>query len=87
MSAAEAQEMVDLLDRIRGWPAPRRLTLALRILETLEATTGDRPAEEGARRGWPVEKALGLLRDDREPPDDEECRRIVEEARWDRYGL
>jgi hypothetical protein len=90
MSTVESGEMVDVLDRVKTWSAPQRLTLVRRILETLEAsaagpTNGDRPPE-GPTRGWPVEKALGLLKTDREPPDDAECRRIVEEERWKKYG-
>ena len=37
-------------------------------------------------RGVPVESVVGLLRTDRDPPTDEECRQIVEEERWKRYG-
>jgi hypothetical protein len=90
MSTAEANEMVDVLARVKTWPPPQRITLARRILETLEAPaggeSGNRPTIEEPTRGWPVERALGLLKTDREPPDDEECRRIVEEERWKKYG-
>ena len=44
------------------------------------------PSNAGRTRGWPVERALGLLKTDRKPPDDDECRRIVEEERWKKYG-
>ena len=40
----------------------------------------------GPTRGVPVERVLGMLKTDREPPTDEECRRIVEEERWKKYG-
>lgn len=91
MQTVESSELDEVLERVKTWPAPGRLTLARRILETLERPADkvenlDRPPE-GPTRGWPVERALGLLRTDREPPDDEECRRIVEEERWKKYGV
>jgi hypothetical protein len=90
MSIAEANEMVDVLDRVKTWSPPQRITLARRILETLEASaaaeSGHQPKVEEPTRGWPLERVLGLLKTDREPPDDEECRRIIEEQRWKKYG-
>ena len=90
MSTVESSEMADVLDRVKTWPAPQRLTLARRILETLEApdarAAGVGRPPEGPTRGWPAEKVIGLLKTDREPPDDAECRRIVEEERWKKYG-
>lgn len=90
MSTAEMNEIGDTLERVKAWSSPRRITLERCILETLKASgTGDPeslPVLEVPTRGWPVERALGLLRTDREPPDDEECGRIVEEERWKKYG-
>jgi hypothetical protein len=90
MDTADSCEMIDVLDRVKTWSAPQRITLVRRILETLEAPTavavGGGPTPEGPTRGWPVEKALGLLKTDREPPDDAEYRRIVDEERWKKYG-
>ena len=77
MSSAGANEIGDVLERVKTWSPPERLALARCILETLEATVAaipeGRPEAEPPTRGWPVERALGLLRTDREPPDDEEC--------------
>ncbi len=84
MSTAEAEELAYVLDRVKTWSPPLRITLARRILETLDVSS--RPPIEEPTRGWPVEKVLGLLKTDREPPDDEECRRIIEEERWKKYG-
>jgi hypothetical protein len=90
MSTAEANEITDILSRIRTWSPPQRISLARRILETLETSTAAEPADhptgEQPTRGWPVERVAGLLKTDREPPDDAECRRIVEEERWKKYG-
>ena len=44
------------------------------------------PPTEQPFRGVPVESVVGLLRTYREPPSDEECRQIVEEERWKKYG-
>ena len=85
MNTAETSEVVNVLERVKTWSPPQRITLARRILETLETPAGVPPIEPPTR-GWPVETALGLLKTDREPPDDEECRRIVEEERWKKYG-
>jgi hypothetical protein len=90
MSTAEANELSDVLDRVKSWSPPLRIALARRILETLDTSAvggpGQRPAIEHPTRGVPVEKVLGMLKTDREPPSDEECRRIVEEERWKKYG-
>ncbi|HEU5118517.1 MAG TPA: hypothetical protein VFT74_18050 [Isosphaeraceae bacterium] len=90
MSAVDTDELSEILDRVRNLSAASRITLARRVLETLEVSQPSRPESEASpqpsTRGWPVEKALGLLKTDRDPPNDEECRRIVEEERWKKYG-
>jgi hypothetical protein len=90
MNTAGADEVAEVLDRVKHWPLPTRITLARRILESLDPSavggTGAEPSTGTPTRGVPVESAVGLLRTDREPPDDEECRRILEEERWKRYG-
>jgi hypothetical protein len=90
MSTADTNELADILSRIKTWSPPERITLARRILETLETpefrSAGNRPTIGEPTRGWPLESVIGLLKTDREPPDDEECRRIVEEERWKKHG-
>ena len=90
MSTAGADEISEVLDRVKDWPPPSRISLARRILESLDVSgfgeTGPRSPAEKTTRGVPVESVVGLLRTDREPPSDEECRRIVEEVRWKKYG-
>ncbi len=81
MSTVEANELSDVLDRVKDWPPARRIALARRILETVETHEAMNPT-----RGVPVESVVGLLRGDREPPTDEECSQIVEEERWKKYG-
>src|ERR1700731_2424393 len=91
MSVIETAELSSLFERIKGLSLRSRIRLARRILESLEAlpegeTDRGRPIE-GPTRGVPVEAALGLLKTDRKPPSDEECRAIVEEERWKKYGI
>jgi hypothetical protein len=90
MSTAEANELSDVLDRVKSWSPPLRIALARRILETLDTSAVGEPERhpviEEPTRGVPVERVLGMLKTDREPPNDEECRQIVEEERWKKYG-
>jgi hypothetical protein len=90
MSTAESNELSNVLDRVKSWSPPLRIALARRILETLDTSdvgrTEHHPPIVKPTRGVPVERVLGMLKTDREPPSDEECRRIVEEERWKKYG-
>jgi hypothetical protein len=82
MSAAEANELADVLERVKTWPAAQRITLARRILETV----GLSPSVEEPPRRVPLEQVFGLLKTDAPPPTDEDCARIVEEERLRKYG-
>jgi hypothetical protein len=90
MNADEVDAISEIVDRVKDWSPPSRIELARRILESLEvlAVTDDSQALTllPPTRGVPAEAALGLLRTDNDPPDDEECHRIVQEERWQRYG-
>jgi hypothetical protein len=101
ITPTDAEQLSEVIERVKTWSPSMKIALAKRVLDTLEApeaapATHGRPVEElvgvGAggslsrTRGVPVESVVGLLRTDREPPDDEECRRIVEEERWRKYG-
>jgi len=90
MSIGQTNEIGKVVDWVLTWPPSQRITLARRILETLDVpdveAPGIRPRMEEPTRGVPVERVMGLLKTDREPPDDEECRRIIEEERWKKYG-
>jgi hypothetical protein len=74
MSIPVANELSDVMDRVKTWSPPLLITLARRILETLEApavgaSAPGRPEAEPTR-GVPVEKVLGMLKTDREPPSE-----------------
>jgi hypothetical protein len=86
MNTAGADEVSEVLDRVKHWPTPSRIALARRILESLDPSADSGTGAESPTRGVPADSVVGFLRLDREPPDDEECRRIVEEERWKKYG-
>jgi len=70
MSTAEAEELAHVLDRVKTWSPPLRITLARRILETLE-----RPGVvEVPPRRIPMEEVFGLLKTDAPPPTEEPTR-------------
>ncbi|QEH35029.1 hypothetical protein OJF2_35740 [Aquisphaera giovannonii] len=82
MSAAQSEEMTDILRRIRSWPIASRISLARRILESVEDVT----VVEPPRREFPADALIGLLKTDDPPPTDEEVERIIEEERMRKYG-
>jgi hypothetical protein len=91
MDVASVDEISDVLDRVKQWPSPSRLRLARLILESLDSFS---PHEQGSTqlkdlsfRGIPVDQVVGFLKTDKEPPDDVECHRIIEEERWRKYGF
>jgi len=81
MSVVERDPMSEVLDRVNTWSPAQGITLAWRILESLEA----RPISE-----LPTTRSLkdlvGLLKTDAPPPTDEECRNILEEELMRKYG-
>ena len=80
---ASNSEMEEILKKVTTWPVDVRLRLARRVLESLEQEPYEMTV---AFRGDPVESVLGLLSNGKPPPDDAECRRILEEERVQRYG-
>jgi hypothetical protein len=101
MSTAEATELTDILRRITTWTTMLRITLARKILESVdkvvaqsEATpmkTREDPAHEDERprrptRGFSADQVIQLLHSDRPAPTDEECDRILEEELIKKYS-
>lgn len=90
MSVIENAEFASLFNRIKELSLQSRITLARRILESLEQLTEadvqERSLNAQPTRGVPSEAVAGLLKTDRKPLSDEECRAIVEEERWKKYG-
>jgi hypothetical protein len=82
MSTVESSEIVDVLERVKTWSPPERITLARRILETLEPA--DTPAPP--RTGRSVQELIGMGAGDSPPPDDDTVRRWIDEQRVEKYG-
>jgi hypothetical protein len=82
MSSAEANEIADILSRVKTWSIPSRVTLARQILESVEG----KPVIEPPPRKRPLTDLIGLLKTDAPPPTDEEVERILEEERLRKYG-
>ena len=82
MSTAEANEVTDVLNRVKNWSPESRIVLARRILETLEAP--NRPTRGRPARS--VQELIGLGAGDSPAPDDETVRRWIAEQRMEKYG-
>ncbi len=82
MSTAEANELADVMGRVKTWPPTLRIALAHRILDSLETA-------QPAPRGLParsVQELIGIGAGDSPPPDDEAVRRWIDEHRMEKYG-
>ena len=71
MSTAKATELTDVLNRVKTWPTTLRITLARKILESLD--TAEEPAEAppAKTRGFSAAEVQDLLKTNRPSPDDE----------------
>jgi hypothetical protein len=74
MSFAESGKVEGILDELRNWPSSERLRLARLILETIESQPVSPPARKGT-----LKDLLGILKTDGSPPNDDECRAILED--------
>jgi hypothetical protein len=80
MSVVDTNQVKEVWERVKTWPPAPRITLARRILESLE--TPDIPAVRPRRS---LKDLLGLLKTDAPPPTDEDCRRILEEELMEKH--
>jgi hypothetical protein len=86
MSRAEATELTDVLNRINAWPTTLRITLARKILESLDKAEGPAALPPAKTRGLSAAEVQGLLKTDRPPPDDDTVERWIDERRREKYG-
>jgi hypothetical protein len=86
MSTAEAAELTDVLNRVSAWPTTLRITLARKILESLDKAEGPAAHPPAKTRGLTAAEVQGLLKTDRPPPDDETVQRWIDERRTEKYG-
>ena len=78
MSVVEIDDLQQIWDRVRAWPQPMRVSLASKILRSLEAEQ-ERPKKS-------LRDLVGILATDQPPPTDQEVERILEEERTRKYG-
>lgn len=82
MSTIDLSELHEVLDRVKAWSPESRITLARRILETLEAA----PLAGRRRPARSVRELIGIGAGEATPPDDETVRRWIDEHRVEKYG-
>jgi len=86
MSTTEATELADVLNRVKTWPSTLRITLARKILESLDQAEAHSAPPPPKIRGLSAAEVRGLLNTDRPPPDDETVERWIDEHRVEKYG-
>jgi DNA-3-methyladenine glycosylase I len=86
MSAAEATELTDVLNRVKTWPTTLRITLARRILQSVDGVESPAAMSAPKTRGLSAAEVRALIRTDRTPPDDETMERWIDEYRMEKYG-
>jgi hypothetical protein len=83
MSATEASEIADVVERVAVWPAPMRIALARRILETLEEAA---PGSLKTPRGPSAAEVAAMLRTEKPAPSDVTVKEWIDEYRMEKYG-
>jgi hypothetical protein len=96
-----AEPMLDretILEAIRTWPAPERISLVQEVLDDLRRSVADadivfpvedrgsRTVKEPPRQRGSLRNLVGLLATDQPPPTDEAVERWLEEHRMEKYG-
>lgn len=76
MSVDPAGRFTDVWHEVQGWPVQDRLTLASRILQSIET--------EKVQHASP-ESLIGVWKSD-QPPGDKDVERIIKEERTKKYG-
>ena len=77
----DAEQIFEILNRIRTWDVKMRIDLARQILETVVPPQSPVPPQT-----MTLEEIQAIMKTDKRPPTDEECQKILEEERLKRYG-
>jgi hypothetical protein len=85
MSSVEMNEFAELIRRVQAWPAPLRITLARRILETLESPPVEQPTRT-LPRGPSAAEIAAMFKTDKPAPDDATVKQWIDEHRMEKYG-
>lgn len=84
MITTDPHQLADIVERVRAWPATARVTLARRILETVE--TQPSPERSDRPRGPSAAEVAAMFQSDKPAPSDDDCRRILEEELTRKYA-
>ena len=76
-----SKEMFEVLNRVRTWEPEMRIDLTRRILETVVPEQILPPPQT-----MTLEEIQAIMKTDKHPPTDEECKNILEEERLKKYG-
>jgi hypothetical protein len=85
MTAGEANQIADIVRRVQSWPAPLRVALARRILETLESPPVEQP-QAALPRGPSAAEVAAMFKTDKPAPDDATVKQWIDEHRMEKYG-
>ncbi|MDE0326765.1 MAG: hypothetical protein OXN27_22800 [Candidatus Poribacteria bacterium] len=77
----DSKEMFDVLQRVKTWKPEMRIDLARRILETIVSPRPPLPPQT-----MTLEEVQAIMKTDKLPPTDGECKKILEEERMKKYG-
>jgi hypothetical protein len=86
MNPDEMNDFGEILKKIQTWEPSRRLTLARRILDILEASVTATSSTPPVPRGRSAAEILADMKSDRPAPDDETVRQWIDEHRMEKYG-
>ena len=77
----DAEQIYEILNRVRTWDVKMRIDLARQILETVVPPQPPLPPQT-----MTLEEIQAIMKIDKRPPTDEECEKILEEERLKKYG-
>ena len=77
----DSKEMFEVLQRVKTWKPAMRIDLARRILGTIVSPRPPLPPQT-----MTLEEIQAIMKTDKPPPTDEECKKILEEERMKKYG-
>jgi hypothetical protein len=80
MTPQETNDFVDVWHRVRQWPEPMQISLATRILQSLE----DEQSRTTSRKS--LADLIGIWDTGGTPPTDEQLRGVLEEELLKKYG-
>ena len=78
----DSKEMFEVLQRVKTWKPEMCTDLARRILETIVSPRPPLPPQT-----MTLEEVQAIMKTDKLPPTDEECKKILEEERMKNTAL